>query len=124
MPATFRSKKKSHTAVSEGQAGRGHRDDDRLISRIRRVVAEAGRLSAWHSGADRGDGKNDHVHEFRRRVLLMKEETEVLLRQLKAAGNNVDGEIRAMASQAVAISAYTQCRRVGRQYAREVRGRK
>jgi hypothetical protein len=124
MPATFRSRKRPCAAPSGGPADRGDRDDDRLISRIRRVVAEAGRLSAWHSGADRGDGKSGRPHDFRRRVLLMKQETEVLLGQLKAARTSVDGEIRAMTSQAVAISAYTQCRRVGQQYAREVRRRK
>lgn len=124
MPAAVRSKKKPNMATGERPSGRGCSDDDRLISRIRRVAAEARHLSAWHSGADPGNGTCGQAHEFRRRVLLMKEEAEVVLRQLKAARNKVDGEIRAMASQAVAISAYTQCRRAGQQYAREVRRRK
>lgn len=121
MATTGTSKRASPT---ERAGPRRQRGDAvvRLVAKVRSLVAEARRVAAL-----RGDVRSDHEEaawDFRRRALLLKKEIRSLLGELEAARGEVDDQIKSMVSQAAAISAYANCRRVTQQYAREVRRKK
>jgi hypothetical protein len=97
------------------------RDDDPLLRRAHRVLADVARLVGPVPESSSPNPSVPLSGEARRRLLAAAADLELLLRVLTKSQDALGIEMQTRLRHLAAVSAYDQCRTAGRRYARRSR---